>query len=183
MAYVSRAGEKLNYALKTFGLDPAGMTCADFGSSTGGFIDCLLQGKAAQVYAVDTGYGALDWRLRNDARVMVMERKNAMHVSLPKKVDLITIDVGWTKLSKIISNALENLKSSGQIIALLKTHYEANPKMLRGGKLLEKFIPGVIENTKHELIRLGAVVVNIAESPLLGSKAGNREYLLLIKSK
>lgn len=181
MTYVSRAGEKLAHALKTFRIDPTGMVCADFGSSTGGFVDYLVQNKAAKVYAIDTGYGVLDWKLRNDARVVVLERKNAMHVNLPEKMDLITIDVGWTKLSKVVSNALKNLKETGQMVALLKPHYEAQPKMIRSGKLLDKYVPEVVENVKRGLANLGAKVLNIIESPLLGGKAGNKEYLLLIK--
>src|SRR5882724_12381661 len=95
--FVSRAGEKLDHALGTFGLDVTGFTCADFGANAGGFTDCMLQRGAGKVYAVDTGYGALEWKLRKDARVVVMERTNAMHVDLPEKVDLVAVDVAWTK--------------------------------------------------------------------------------------
>src|SRR3989344_4134141 len=87
MKYASRAGEKLEHALATFKISVAGLVCADFGSSAGGFVDCLLQHGAQKVYAVETGYGVLDWKLRNDPRVIVMERQNAMHVVLPEKVD------------------------------------------------------------------------------------------------
>src|ERR1051325_6264535 len=95
--FVSRAGIKLEHALNTFGLDVSGLTCADLGSNAGGFVDCLLRRGAAKVYAIDTGYGALDWKLRKDARVVVMERTNAMHATLPEKVAVVTIDVAWTK--------------------------------------------------------------------------------------
>ena len=105
MTYASRAGEKLEHALKSFGISVLGYVCADFGSSTGGFVDCLLQAGAKKVYAIETGYGVLDWKLRNDQRVIVMEKTNAMHVELPEKIDLITIDTSWTKLEKIIPNA------------------------------------------------------------------------------
>src|SRR5436305_6101212 len=91
--FVSRSGLKLEHALATFGLDVAGKTCADLGSNTGGFVDCLLRRGAAKVYAVDTGYGVLEYKLRKDARVVVMERTNAMHVTLPEKVGVVTIDV------------------------------------------------------------------------------------------
>src|SRR5712675_3605403 len=97
MPFVSRAGQKLDHALTHFQLDVTGKTCADLGSNTGGFVDCLLQRGATRVYAIDTGYGALDWKLRKDPRVVVMERTNAMHVELPEKVQLVTIDVAWTK--------------------------------------------------------------------------------------
>src|ERR1700734_1788477 len=128
MPYVSRAGEKLAHALKSFDISVAGLVCADFGSSTGGFVDCLLQAGAKRIYAVETGYGVLDWKLRNDEKVVVMERKNAMHVELPEKVDLITADTSWTKLDKIIPNILKNLKPEGHIVALVKPQYEAEPK-------------------------------------------------------
>src|SRR5678809_598758 len=95
--FVSRAGLKLEHALHHFGIDAQGFTCADLGSNTGGFVDCLLQRGAAKVYAVDTGYGVLEWKLRKDPRVVVMERTNAMHVVLPEPVEVVTIDVAWTK--------------------------------------------------------------------------------------
>ena len=178
--YVSRAGEKLEHAIKIFGLQVAELICADFGSSTGGFTDCLLQSGAKKVYAVETGYGVLDWKLRNDARVVVMERSNAMHVVLPEKVDLITIDTGWTQLEKIVPNALKNLKPGGRIVALLKPHYEAEPRMLRKGKLIETFIPETLDKVKASLKKLGVEVSAETESPILGGKGQNKEYLLLL---
>src|SRR3990167_4706018 len=148
MIYASRAGEKLEHALKSFHIIVTDLVCADFGSSTGGFVDCLLQAGAKKVYAIETGYGVLDWKLRNDQRVIVMEKTNAMHVELPEKIDLITIDTSWTKLEKIIPNAIKNLKEDGQIVALIKPHYEAEQKLLRKGKLLESFIPEVLKKVK-----------------------------------
>src|SRR3990167_6056243 len=101
--YVSRAGEKLQFALDKFKISVKDLMCADFGSSTGGFVDCLLQNGAKKVYSVDTAYGELAWNLRNDPRVVVIERTNAMYLeSLPEKVDLITIDAGWTKLELVL---------------------------------------------------------------------------------
>lgn len=181
MKYASRAGEKLEFALNSFGVSVSGLVCADFGSSTGGFVDCLLQFGARRVYAVETGYGVLDWKLRNDERVMVMERTNAMHVKLPEKVDLITVDTSWTKLEKIIPNAIKNLKQDGFMITLLKPHYEAEPKMVRKGKLLEDFTPEVIEKVKEKLKEIGVKVLKEVESPIVGEKRGNKEYLLLLK--
>src|SRR5688572_30156322 len=90
--FVSRAGQKLEHALATFGIDVAGLVCADLGSNAGGFVDCLLQRGAAKVYAIDTGYGALEWKLRKDPRVVVMERTNAMHAELPEPASAVTID-------------------------------------------------------------------------------------------
>src|SRR5271167_690382 len=95
--FASRAGLKLDSALNVFSISVTGKICADLGCSTGGFTDCLLQHGASRVFAIDTGYGVLDWKLRKDPRVVVMERTNAMHVTLPGPVELITIDVGWTR--------------------------------------------------------------------------------------
>src|SRR5207248_8668677 len=100
--FASRAGHKLDHALSTFQIDVTNLTCADLGSNVGGFVDCLLQHGAAKVYAIEKGYGVLEWRLRKDPRVVVMERTNAMHVELPEKIDLVTIDVAWTRQRKIL---------------------------------------------------------------------------------
>lgn len=174
--FVSRAGEKLQFTLEQFGMDVRGKICADFGSSTGGFVDVLLQGGASKVYAVEVGYGTVDWKLRNDPRVIVMERTNAMHVELPEKVDLITIDCGWTKQEKILPNAKANLKEDGTIISLIKPHYEA-PEFVKRGKLMEEKLVGVIENTKKKIEDLGFTIQNIVESPIVGEKGENREFL------
>src|SRR5213080_4452991 len=133
--FVSRAGQKLDHALTAFGLNVSGKTCADLGSNTGGFVDCLLGREAAKVYAVDTGYGALDWKLRKDGRVIVMERTNAMHVTLPEKVELVTIDVAWTKQRHILPAARRMLADGGVCVTLIKPHYEAEPALLRKGVL------------------------------------------------
>src|SRR5580765_6670445 len=122
--YVSRAGQKLEHALKTFSVDPCGLTCADLGSNVGGFVDCLLQHGAAKVYAVEKGYGVLEWKLRKDARVIVMERTNAMHIELPEMVDLVTIDVAWTRQKNILPAAARILQPHGLVITLIKPHYE-----------------------------------------------------------
>src|SRR4051794_7559472 len=118
MAFVSRAGQKLEHALAHFDISVTGMTCADLGCSTGGFTDCLLQRGAAKVYAVDTGYGVLDWKLRKDPRVVLMERTNAMHVELPELVDLVTIDVAWARQPHNLPAAKKILKAGGQVVTL-----------------------------------------------------------------
>jgi 23S rRNA (cytidine1920-2'-O)/16S rRNA (cytidine1409-2'-O)-methyltransferase len=110
--FVSRAGQKLDHALAHFALDVSGLTCADLGSNTGGFVDVLLQRGAARVYAIDTGYGVLHWKLRKDPRVVVMERTNAMHVTLPEKMQVVTIDVAWTKQKHILPAARTMLMRS-----------------------------------------------------------------------
>lgn len=159
-------------------MSPTGMTCADFGSSTGGFVDCLLQNGATKVYAIETGYGVLDWKLRNDQRVIVLERSNAMHVELPEKMDLITTDTSWTKLEKTIPNALKNLKSDGKIIALLKPHYEAGINKLDQDEIKE-----VVNATIEQISGLDVELISQVESPILGQKGGNKEFLLLLKPK
>src|SRR3954451_12623884 len=118
MPFVSRAGQKLEHALREFHFDVAGLVCADLGCSTGGFTDCLLQHGAAKVYAVDTGYGVLDWKLRKDSRVVVMERVNAMHVQLPELVDLVSIDVAWTRQRRILPAARKLIRPDGIVITL-----------------------------------------------------------------
>ena len=195
--FVSRGGIKLQAAIEKF--LPAGrqgklkienLVVLDVGSSTGGFVDCLLQNGAAKVYALDTAYGELAWKLRNDPRVVVMERTNILHLeNLPEKVDIITIDAGWTKLELILPVVKKFLKPDGRIIALLKPQYEAEKKDLIKGVLpLE-----IAEQVKDEVInrikqlesrrRRGspgaARIKHIMESPILGG-AGNKEYLLKI---
>jgi len=180
--FVSRAGEKLRFALTSFKISVSDKICADFGASTGGFVDCLLQNGAKKVYAVEVGYGTLDWKLRNDPRVVVMERTNAMHVTLPEKVDLISIDVGWTKQRMIIPNALANLKESGIIVSLIKPQYEAGPKYIKKGKLQVELITQVVEETKKEIEETGGKVLQVIESPILGEKGGNKEFLAFVRA-
>jgi 23S rRNA (cytidine1920-2'-O)/16S rRNA (cytidine1409-2'-O)-methyltransferase len=175
---VGRAGEKLCFALKHFKIPIKGKTCADFGSAVGGFVDCLLEFGADKVYAVETGYGVLDWRLRSDSRVVVMERTNAMHVDLPEKVDFISIDVSWTKQARVLPNALRQLKEEGEIVSLIKPHYEAGPKFLRKGRLPDDLAEEIFKKTLEEIKALGVLVRGAVVSPILGGKAQNREYLV-----
>src|ERR1051325_337975 len=133
--FVSRAGIKLEHALNTFGLDVSGLTCADLGSNAGGFVDCLLQRGASKVYAIDTGYGALDWKLRKDTRVVVMERTNAMHVQLPEVMAFVSSGVAWTKQRHILPAARRRIETGGDVVTLIKPHYEASASLLRGGVL------------------------------------------------
>jgi len=179
--FVSRGGEKLQTAIKKFQVNTKEKICADFGSSTGGFVDCLLQSGAKRVYAVDTAYGELDWNLRNNAKVVVMERTNAMHVSLPEKVDIITIDTGWTRQLKILPNALKNLAPDGIIISLIKPHYEADKRLVHSGKLKDDKVKEVLEKTIKDIKNLGVKVVKIKESPILGGRAKNQEFFVLLQ--
>jgi len=179
-SFVSRGGEKLQAALEAFNINSDGLIAADFGASTGGFTDCLLQNGVLRVYAVDTSYGELHWKLRNDPRVVVKERTNAMHVILPEKVDIIVIDTGWTRQEKIIPNALKNLKKNGLIITLIKPHYEANPSLIRKGRLSDESVEQVLSAVKLNVEMLGICVSKIIESPITGGRAGNREFLALL---
>lgn len=176
MQFVSRAGEKLSHGLVAFGVRPAGWVCADLGCSTGGFTHCLLQHGAARVYAVDTGYGVLDYTLRKDPRVVVMERTNAMHVALPQTARLVTIDVAWTRQKHILGNARNLLASDGRIITLIKPHYEAPPSLLRNGILPDDQVEGVVSAVISQIDELGLKVLQSTSSPLRGAK-GNQEVL------
>lgn len=180
--FASRAGEKLQAALDHFKIDVSGLTVADFGSSTGGFVDCLLHNGAAKVYSVDTAYGELAWKLRSDPRVVIYERENAMHVQLPEKMDLITIDVAWTKQSKVLPNALEYLKPEGKIVSLIKPHYEADRRELKKGRVEDQYLDLVLERVKNDITALGCQIIGLIESPIIGKKGDNKEFLVLIKN-
>lgn len=183
--YVSRGGLKLAAALDEFGVDVANFTCADLGCNVGGFTDCLLQRGAARVYAVDTGYGALAWKLRNDHRVIVLERRNALHIDLalidpkPSEVDLVVIDLGWTRQSHAIPAALR--WNPRQIITLIKPHYEADERGILPDELAAQVAGRLIE----QMPTMGVRVVRHMRSPVRGGagkgKAGNIEYLALLK--
>ena len=193
--YVSRGGTKLQAALDQFQINVKEKTILDVGSSTGGFVDCLLQNGAAKVYSVDTAYGELAWKLRNDPRVVVMERTNVLHLDhLPgvkahleggeakdtSGVDLITIDAGWTKLKLVLPVVKKFLKPSGIIIALLKPHYEANKKDLVKGVLPAELAEQVKDQTVLNIKYLGLKIDEVMDSPILGG-GGNKEYLLQIQ--
>lgn len=176
--FTSRAGEKLDFTLKHFSIEVAGKIAADFGSATGGFVDCLLAHGAKKIYAVEKGYGVLDWELRNNPRVMVMERTNAMHVQLPEKIGLITIDVGWTRQEKIIPNALRNLKEGGMIISLIKPHYEVEK-----GRLSEIEAEKIARQTLEKISHLGVKIIGFVKSPIVGEKGKNVEYLICLRKR
>ena len=174
--FVSRAGLKLEHALVTFGIDVTGWICADLGSNVGGFVDCLLQRGAKKVYAIDTGYGALEWKLRRDPRVVVMERTNAMHVKLPEKVRLVTIDVAWTKQKNILPAARGLIEQDGIAITLIKPQYEAGVSLLRDGVLPSEHLEAVLQAVKTDIAASGFQLVEMIESPIRGGQ-GNVELL------
>ena len=183
LPYVSRGGTKLAHALDAFQMDVEGVVAADIGASTGGFTDCLLQRGAKKIYAIDVGYGQLDYRLRQDKRVVVMERVNARYpISLPEKVDLATLDLSFISVTKVIPSAVELLKAKGSLLVLIKPQFEARRvEVGKGGiikdpqthaRVLGRFIKWAV--TQH--LRLKGLVA----SPILGA-SGNREFFLLLK--
>ncbi|MDW8263073.1 MAG: SAM-dependent methyltransferase [Phycisphaerales bacterium] len=174
--FVSRGGNKLDHALQAFGIDVRGWRCADLGCSTGGFTDCLLRRGALRVYAVDTGYGVLDWRLRTDARVVVMERTNAMHVVLPEPVELVVVDAGWTRQKHLLPRATALLAAGGSIVSLVKPHYEADRTKLRAGVLAEGAIDAVLAKVRNDVHACGLRILAETVSPIRG-RGGNSEFL------
>ncbi len=184
--FVSRAGLKLAHALKEFAVDPVGLECADFGCNAGGFTDCLLKLGAARVTALDTGYGMLDWGLRNDPRVEVRERTNVLHIDPPaRRTDLIVIDLAWTRQCRSIPVALRWLATDGRIIALIKPHYEAideEKRALVKGVLPDETARAVVHRVLSEYAALGAEVIADTPSPIEGG-GGNAEHLVLLKAR
>lgn len=181
--FVSRAGEKLEAAMAAFGIEVAGAVCADLGCNVGGFTDCLLRRGAARVYAVDTGYGVLEYKLRKDPRVVVLERTNAMHVELPEKAALVVIDVAWTKQAKILPAAgrLLGPGGGGAVVSLIKPHYEAPKAWLRQGILPAERLPEVIETVKADLAAAGFELRGLIDSPIKGT-GGNAEMLAWLEA-
>ncbi|MBN1556061.1 MAG: TlyA family rRNA (cytidine-2'-O)-methyltransferase [Phycisphaerae bacterium] len=178
---MSRAGEKLEAALRAFDVNPAGCICADFGANLGGFTDCLLRHGAVKVFAVDTGYGALAWTLRQDSRVVVMERTNALYVEPPQPVDLVVIDVAWTPQEQILPAAKRWCNENGRILSLLKPHFELTK--LQGGKkpyapLRDEQANDIAREVMQRLASEGYAPRAAIPSPLRG-KGGNCEFVLL----
>lgn len=200
--FVSRAGRKLEHALDEFEFDVTDLLCADFGCNVGGFTDCLLQRGAARVYALDTGYGTLAWKLRSDDRVIVMERTNAIHADLPSPpdstvfegVDLVTIDLGWTPQKLAVPAALKWLENSptSRVISLIKPHYELDENekrtLLKAGALNPTDSEQIFQRVLESMPSLGIEVIAHTRSPLTGRKSsrgksagGNIEFLALLK--
>ncbi len=185
--FVSRGGYKLEAALDRFQIEPRGKVAADIGASTGGFTDCLLQHGAAKVYAIDVGYGQLHWRLRQDKRVVVMEKVNARYLakdSLPEQVEIITIDVSFISLRLILPGARLICTPEADIVSLIKPQFEAGKEQVpRGGVIKDS---GVHLQVLHKVIKRAEdedfIVRDLIPSPLLGAD-GNREYLAWFNKK
>lgn len=177
--YVSRGGRKLAAALDALGIDPSGKVCLDAGASTGGFTDCLLQRGAERVYALDVGYGQLDYRLRTDPRVVVMERINVRYLApdaLPEPVDLATVDVSFISLAKVVPALLPHLLPGGELLALVKPQFEAGRGQVGKGGIVrdEELRRRVIRETAEALAGPGLELLAVVDSEVPGV-GGNRE--------
>ncbi len=185
LPYVSRGGYKLAGALDAFSVAPQDFVCADIGASTGGFTDVLLQRGAKKIYALDVGYGQLAWKLRNDARVVVMDRVNARYLEkLPERVDLVVIDVSFISLEHILRVAQTLLKPhTGQIIALIKPQFEAGKNEVGRGGIVRD--PQVHRAVQEKIARfsesLGLRVCGLIQSPIVGTE-GNVEFLIHLRN-
>jgi len=184
--FVSRGGEKLEAALNFFGVnDLHGKVCVDVGSSTGGFTDCLLQRGAEKVFTVDVGYGLLHWKLRNNPRVVVMEKTNARFIQkFPDKIDFVTIDASFISLKIILPSVKKWMGMQGETIALIKPQFEAGRKIAAKGRGVirdSKVQANVIEEITAFAWGIGYISMGYLESPILGRK-GNKEYLIYLKT-
>jgi 23S rRNA (cytidine1920-2'-O)/16S rRNA (cytidine1409-2'-O)-methyltransferase len=181
--FVSRAGEKLDAALDTFGIEVAGRPCLDAGASTGGFTDVLLKRGADKVLAVDVGYGQLDWSLRQHPRVTVLERTNVRHLKgddLPFEPDLLVADLSFISLAVALRALLSTSPSIGEAVVLVKPQFEAGPGLVgRGGLVGDPEVrAGVILDVVGSFTDLGFGAVDLAPAAVTGRKSGNQEYPL-----
>jgi 23S rRNA (cytidine1920-2'-O)/16S rRNA (cytidine1409-2'-O)-methyltransferase len=180
--YVSRGGLKLEKALETFAVDVTGQVALDVGASTGGFTDCLLQRGAVRVYAVDVGYGQLAWKLRQDERVVNLERTNIRHLqaeTLQEKPGLAVIDASFISLDKVLPATLALLDEQAEVVALIKPQFEVGRGAVGKGGVVRDASQHeeVVERIRCLSEELGCQVLGVTESPILGPK-GNREFLI-----
>ena len=185
--YVSRGGLKLEKAVKLWDINLSDKTCLDIGASTGGFTHCMLTHGAAQVYAVDVGYGQLDYKLRIDERVVNLERTNFRHITtdiLPKPIQFASIDVSFISLRLILPKLLEFLSENAQVVALVKPQFEAGRENVGKGGIVrdEDVRQKVLSDMKEFAAEGGYTVLDSTESPILGAK-GNKEFLLFLEKQ
>lgn len=185
LPYVSRGGLKLEKAVAVFGLDFSGFTGLDIGASTGGFTDCMLQNGAAKVYSVDVGYGQLDWKLRNDPRVVCLEKTNFRYVTreqIPDEIDFASCDVSFISLKLILPAAIGLLKSRGRMVCLIKPQFEAGrEKVGKKGVVRDPAVHAEVINTVlGYAAESGFKVLGLSYSPIKGPE-GNIEYLLYLE--
>lgn len=185
LPYVSRGGLKLEKALKIFPITLTGKICMDIGASTGGFTDCMLQNGAAKVYSVDVGYGQLDWKLRQDSRVVCMEKTNFRYMTpedIPDVLDFASVDVSFISLDKILTPAYALLKEQGEMVALIKPQFEAGREkvgkkgVVRDPKVHEEVISRIVRHADE----VSFEVLDLSYSPIRGPE-GNIEYLIHLK--
>ena len=184
--YVSRAGFKLEKALEHFKIDVKDLIVLDSGLSTGGFTDCLLQQGAKKVYGVDVGTSQVHEKIARDPRVVVMEQTNLRYLEkLPELVDLITLDLSFISILKVIPAISKLIKSDGKIITLIKPQFEAEKKDIKRGGIVkdEKVYEQVIEKIKTGMKEFGFKMKDLIESPILGATAGNKEFLALFEKE
>jgi 23S rRNA (cytidine1920-2'-O)/16S rRNA (cytidine1409-2'-O)-methyltransferase len=184
LPYVSRGGTKLETALREFSVDLTGKVVLDVGASTGGFTDCLLTHGAAQVYAVDVGYGQLDWKLRNDPRVLVLEKRNIRYLQvsdLPRPADFATVDVSFISLRLVLPQVRTLLIAGAAVIALIKPQFEVGKGKVGKGGVVRSSADHtrVIDEISHVAVKAGYQVQGVIESPLLGAK-GNKEFFIYL---
>jgi 23S rRNA (cytidine1920-2'-O)/16S rRNA (cytidine1409-2'-O)-methyltransferase len=180
--YVSRGGLKLEGALRAFGLSVSGLVAVDVGASTGGFTDCLLMHGAAKVYAVDVGYGQLAWKIRQDPRVVVVERTNIREMDpalIPEPVDLAVIDVSFISLEKVVPSVMRFLKPGARLVALIKPQFEAGRDQVGKGGIVrdEAARTAAVERVSRFVSGIGFAVEGVVPSPITGQD-GNLEFLL-----
>ncbi len=185
LAYVSRGGLKLEKAMKEFEMDLNHKICMDVGASTGGFTDCMLMNGARKVYAVDVGHGQLAWKLRNDERVVCMEKTNIRYVTptdIEEKVDFVSIDVSFISLQKVLPPVKELMREQGEMVCLIKPQFEAGREKVgkKGVVRDSKVHCEVVEETVKFAIALGFHVLHLDFSPIKGPE-GNIEYLMHLK--
>jgi 23S rRNA (cytidine1920-2'-O)/16S rRNA (cytidine1409-2'-O)-methyltransferase len=185
--FVSRGGVKLEAALAAFGLDPSGWTALDIGASTGGFTHCLLLRGCAHVFAVDVGYGQLAWELRTDPRVTVIERTHIRALrpeALGRRVELAVVDVSFISLTTVLQHAVKFLAPGGHVLALVKPQFEAGRGHVgRGGRVTDPAVhEQVMERVGQAGAALGLRLLGQMDSPIVGKKSGNREFLALWQS-
>ena len=183
--FVSRGGLKLEAALQELPLEVTGSICIDVGASTGGFTDCLLQHGAERVYAVDVGYGQLAWKLRQDPRVIVIERTNVRYITadaIPNPVDLITVDVSFISLKMVIPALIQFMKSDASILALIKPQFEVGKNQVGKGGVVKKpeLHQKVIKDLSEFFESIKLAPLSVYPSPVLGPK-GNREFFMVLK--
>ena len=183
--YVSRGGLKLEAAIKHFSISMKDKIAMDVGSSTGGFTDCMLQHGAKKVYCIDVGYGQLAWKLRQDSRVVLIERTNIRYLErekIPDEIGIATIDVSFISLAKVIPNVLEFLKQDGEIIALIKPQFEVGKGEVGKGGIVKDEAKRLkaVDRVKENLELLGLQTIGVIQSPIPGQK-GNIEHLIYMK--